>query len=187
VKLKLDENIPASAGPRLAALGLDVDTVLAEGLQGRADDDVWAAARSEGRVLVTQDLDFADIRKFAPGTHAGLFIVRLPDSEQWRLADYLVGWVRRARCSYVARLLHCRDSEQAPYPGPASLKTRHCGRERPKPRLMPGIEGLRGPALLNPAVKIEGHAAIEARATMLRKSRRSLQWADRESNPGPTD
>ena len=28
----------------------------------------------------------------AAGTHAGLFIIRLPDSEQWRLGDYLVGW-----------------------------------------------------------------------------------------------
>jgi hypothetical protein len=35
VRLKLDENIPASAVLRLSALGLDVDTVLAEGLQGR--------------------------------------------------------------------------------------------------------------------------------------------------------
>jgi len=43
-------------------------------------------------MLVTQDLDFSDVRAFAPGTHPGLFIVRLPDSEQWRLGDYLVAW-----------------------------------------------------------------------------------------------
>jgi predicted nuclease of predicted toxin-antitoxin system len=92
VKLKLDENIPASAAPRLAALGFNVDTVLSEGLQGSSDLKVWAAARAEGRVLVTQDLDFSDARAFAAGTHAGIVIVRLPDVEQWRLADYLVGW-----------------------------------------------------------------------------------------------
>jgi hypothetical protein len=39
-----------------------------------------------------KDLDFSDARVFAPGTHRGLFIIRLPDSEQWRLSDYLVGW-----------------------------------------------------------------------------------------------
>ena len=87
MKLKLDENVPASAGPRLAALGFDVDTVLAEGLNGKTDSQVWAAAQTEGRLLVTQDLDFSDARAFAAGTHAGLFIVRLPDSEQWRLGD----------------------------------------------------------------------------------------------------
>jgi predicted nuclease of predicted toxin-antitoxin system len=92
VKLKLDENIPRSAANRLAALGLEVDTVLDESLGGRPDSDVWAASQSEGRLLVTQDLDFSDIRRFAPGTHHGLLLVRLPDAEQWRIGDYLVAW-----------------------------------------------------------------------------------------------
>ncbi len=92
MKIKLDENIPASAGPRLAALGFNVDTVFSERLTGKTDHEVWAAAQAEGRLLVTQDLDFSDARAFAAGTHAGLFIIRLPDSEQWRLGDYLAGW-----------------------------------------------------------------------------------------------
>jgi len=81
VKLKLDENIPQSAATRLAALGYDVDTVLEEQLGGRSDEDVWAAAQGEGRFLVTHDLDFSDTRKFEPGKHAGVLIVRLPDSD----------------------------------------------------------------------------------------------------------
>jgi predicted nuclease of predicted toxin-antitoxin system len=97
VKIKLDENIPASAAPRLAALGFDVDTVLSEGLTGKTDSEVWAAAQADERLLVTQDLDFSDARVFAAGTHAGLFIVRLPDSEQWRLGDYLVAWFAVSR------------------------------------------------------------------------------------------
>jgi hypothetical protein len=70
--------------------------VFDEGLSGRSDYDVWAAAQAEGRFLVTQDLDFSNARRFAPGTHHGLMIVRLPDSEQWRAADYLVGWFSSA-------------------------------------------------------------------------------------------
>jgi len=92
VKIKLDENLPVSAAPRLAALGFDTDTVIEEGLAGRADDAVWEGAQAAGRFLVTQDLDFSDTRKFTPGEHHGLMIVRLPDSEQWRVADFLVGW-----------------------------------------------------------------------------------------------
>ena len=92
MKVKLDENIPHPVGRRLAALGLDVETVLDEGLGGKRDDDVWAAAQAESRFLVTQDLDFSDRRKFAPGTHHGLLLVRLPDGEQWRVGDYVVGW-----------------------------------------------------------------------------------------------
>jgi len=60
VKVKLDENIPASVASRLAQLGVDTDTVLGEGLRGRPDADVWSAAQSEERLLVTQDLDFSD-------------------------------------------------------------------------------------------------------------------------------
>lgn len=92
MKLKLDENLPESAATRLAALGYEVDTVLAERLGERSDEDVWAAVQSEGRFLVTHDLDFSDARKFRPGSHAGVLIVRLPDSEQWRVGDHLVAW-----------------------------------------------------------------------------------------------
>ena len=92
MRLKLDENIPKSARARLALLGHDVDTVLDENLGGGADPQIWAAAQHEERLLVTQDLDFSDVRQFAPGTHWGILLVRLPDNEQWRIADYLVGW-----------------------------------------------------------------------------------------------
>jgi predicted nuclease of predicted toxin-antitoxin system len=110
VKLKLDENIARSVAPRLAALGFDVDTVLAEQLGGRSDADVWAAAQTEDRFVVTQDLDFSDVRKFRPGTHAGVLIVRLPDSEQWRVGDHLVAWFSApdarswARCFVVGTI-----------------------------------------------------------------------------------
>jgi predicted nuclease of predicted toxin-antitoxin system len=38
---------------------------------------VWKAAQRGGRFLITQDLDFSDIRRFRPGTHHGLLLVRL--------------------------------------------------------------------------------------------------------------
>ena len=110
MRLKLDENLPRSAAPRLAALGFDVDTVLDERLGGRDDGTVWAAAQRERRFLVTQDLDFSDVRKFVPGAHEGILIVRLPDSEQWRIGDHLVAWFSDpdarswARCLVVATL-----------------------------------------------------------------------------------
>ena len=92
MKLKLDENIPQSAAARLQALGFNTDTVLGETLGGRPDSDVWRAAQAAGRMLVTQDLDFSDVRTFAPGSHHGIVVVRLPDAEQWRISDYLAAW-----------------------------------------------------------------------------------------------
>lgn len=66
--------------------------MLDESLGGSVDSKIWAAAQREQRLLVTQDLDFSDVRLFVPGTHHGIVLVRLPDDEQWRIADYLVGW-----------------------------------------------------------------------------------------------
>lgn len=79
MKIKLDENIPAGLVVILNKLGYPTDTVLDEGLQGSNDGDVWAAAQQSGRFLITQDLDFSDIRRFQPGTHHGLLLLRLRD------------------------------------------------------------------------------------------------------------
>jgi predicted nuclease of predicted toxin-antitoxin system len=79
VKIKLDENLPARLAEVLLRAGHDVDTVSAEGLTGRPDTDVWAAARGNERFLITQDLDYSDIRRYRPGTHSGLMIVRLQE------------------------------------------------------------------------------------------------------------
>ncbi|WP_436611369.1 DUF5615 family PIN-like protein [Sorangium sp. So ce1024] len=68
MRIKLDENLPSSLVEALAQLGHDVDSVPQERLQGSSDPDIWAAAQAEGRFLVTQDLDFSDVRQFAPGT-----------------------------------------------------------------------------------------------------------------------
>lgn len=78
MKLKLDENLPQQLVQELADLGHDVDTVQSEQLGGWTDDAVWAATQTAGRLLITQDLDFADTRKYAPGSHYGLLLVRLP-------------------------------------------------------------------------------------------------------------
>jgi predicted nuclease of predicted toxin-antitoxin system len=77
MKIKLDENLPARLVSILSQLGHPTDTVFDEGLTGRADDTVWNAAQRSERFLITQDLDFSDIRRFQPGTHHGLLLVRL--------------------------------------------------------------------------------------------------------------
>ena len=79
MKFKVDENLPRSLAEVITSLGHEADTVPQQGLAGRQDAEVWAAAQESGRFLITQDLDFADIRRFAPGTHHGLLLVRLRD------------------------------------------------------------------------------------------------------------
>ena len=83
MRIKLDENLPDRLVSDLSGLAHDVDTVRGEQLTGRVDADVWHAAQAARRFLITQDLDFSDARRYTPGTHVGLLLVRLsrPDRD----------------------------------------------------------------------------------------------------------
>lgn len=87
MRVKLDENIPASLIEVLESLGHQADTVQQEGLKGRNDTDVWSAAQGEPALLITQDLDFSDIRRFQPGSHHGILLLRLKEPGRSALAD----------------------------------------------------------------------------------------------------
>ena len=87
MRIKLDENLPTRLVLVLTTLGHDVDTVPSERIAGKNDDVVWLAAQSGQRFLVTQDLDFSDIRRYAPGTHHGLLLVRLPQPGRMALFE----------------------------------------------------------------------------------------------------
>lgn len=79
-----------------------------EGLQGAPDPDVWAGSQEAKRFLVTQDLDFSDVREFAPGTHFGILLVRLANPSRRALETYIESLFRAedvdrwARCFVVA-------------------------------------------------------------------------------------
>jgi len=83
MRIKLDENLPASLAAVLSNLQHDVHTFAEENLSGKSDREIWEAAQQDARFLITQDLDFSDLRRFAPGTHHGILLVRLrsPDRE----------------------------------------------------------------------------------------------------------
>lgn len=91
MKIKLDENLPARLLPVLQRYGHDVDTVPTEHLTGKPDVEVWQAVCNEGRFFITQDLDFSDARQFAPGSHAGLLLLRLREPGAQALLDSIVG------------------------------------------------------------------------------------------------
>jgi len=86
VRFKLDENMPRDAAIRLGEQGHDVTTVIDEGLGGEKDPPVLRAATDEGRILLTFDLDFADLRQYPPGTHSGIVVFRLQD-QRWKTLE----------------------------------------------------------------------------------------------------
>ena len=79
MRFKLDENLPASSAAILQTAGHDVDTVIAEGLAGAPDPDVVAAATEAARILASLDRGLGDIRRYPPGSHAGIVVLRLAD------------------------------------------------------------------------------------------------------------
>jgi len=83
MKIKLDENLPSFLAPRLAAMNHDVQTVVEEGIAGEPDAVVWLAAQREERFLITQDMDFSNAQRLAPGTHQGILLLRLRNPS-WR-------------------------------------------------------------------------------------------------------
>jgi predicted nuclease of predicted toxin-antitoxin system len=79
LRFKLDENLPRRVEPALRNRGHDVETAVSEGLAGAIDQDLLAACMAEDRILITLDLDFADIRAYPPGSHRGVWVLRPAD------------------------------------------------------------------------------------------------------------
>lgn len=71
--------MPASLVTVFARFGHHTDTVPDEGLAGCDDSSVWKASQQAERFLITQDLDFSDVRKFVPGSHFGILVLRLKE------------------------------------------------------------------------------------------------------------
>ena len=82
MKIKLDQNLPASLAPILKGCQHDIHTTADENLNGCTDGEVWEATQREQRFLVTQDLDFFDVRRFIPGRHHGILLMRLRDPDR---------------------------------------------------------------------------------------------------------
>ena len=79
MRFKLDENVPLRVARLLTGEHHEVSTVKDEGLVGEPDEVIARAAEDEGRMLITLDKDFGDLRSFPPGTHPGIIVMRLTD------------------------------------------------------------------------------------------------------------
>jgi len=76
-RFKIDENLPTEVAQVLAVAGHDATTVLDQNLGGEADSQISAICLAEGRVILTLDLDFADVRSYPPDEYAGIIVLRL--------------------------------------------------------------------------------------------------------------
>jgi predicted nuclease of predicted toxin-antitoxin system len=75
-RFKLDENLARDIKVELRTTGHDVRTAIAQGLGGSQDSDLLHACRVEQRILVTLDLDFADVCTYPPQDQPGIWVLR---------------------------------------------------------------------------------------------------------------
>jgi predicted nuclease of predicted toxin-antitoxin system len=77
MQFKIDENLPIEIAGLLIAAGYDSKTINDQQLQGTKDPIIADICRSEGRVLVTLDIDFSDIRAYPPEEFSGIIVLRV--------------------------------------------------------------------------------------------------------------
>jgi predicted nuclease of predicted toxin-antitoxin system len=76
MKFKVDENLPVEAAKIFHRAGHDAVTVLDQQLGGEKDKTIAQVCQEERRIILTLDLDFADIRAYPPKEFAGLIVLR---------------------------------------------------------------------------------------------------------------
>jgi predicted nuclease of predicted toxin-antitoxin system len=76
LKFKIDENLPAEFAIILVNAGHDAQTVGAEHLSGTNDELLFSHCQAEVRILMTLDLDSANVKAYPPGSHAGIVVLR---------------------------------------------------------------------------------------------------------------
>lgn len=89
MRFKIDENLPIEFADLLTQAGHDAVTVIAQQLQGQDDPTIINACLRGGRVLVTLDLDFADIRAYPPQQYPGLIVLRVRQQDKRQLIQVL--------------------------------------------------------------------------------------------------
>lgn len=99
MKLKLDENLGQRGAELFRAGGHDVATVWEQNLTSASDRQVIAASHSEGRCLVTLDLNFSNPLRFPPWEYSGIAVLRLPskttDEDLFAVCQTLVNALAR--------------------------------------------------------------------------------------------
>ena len=118
--LKLDENLAQPHMDFLNGVGYSAERVTEEGLSGADDAVVWQRAVAEGRFFLTLDLDFADVRRFPPGSHPGILLLRPRNRSRDAVLEILQRVVQEqpldtlSGCFVVADINHTRIRRPPP-------------------------------------------------------------------------
>ena len=74
-QIKLDENFPPGFTSVFEAGGIDASSVLKQNISGTDDDHLYQLCIKEKRIIVTFDLDFANIIRYPSATTSGATVM----------------------------------------------------------------------------------------------------------------
>lgn len=80
MRFLIDANLPRSAIAVLERFGHAVEFARDIGLAAAPDEQIAAHALRNKAVILTRDLDFADIRRYPPIQYLGIVVLRLSDT-----------------------------------------------------------------------------------------------------------
>jgi predicted nuclease of predicted toxin-antitoxin system len=77
LRFKIDENLTIEVAEMLRSAGHDAMTVVEQQMKGWMDPGVAQVRQAEGRVLISLDTDFVDVRTYPPQEYPGILVLRL--------------------------------------------------------------------------------------------------------------
>jgi len=78
MKFLLDADIPRSSASVIRKLRHKVLDVRDINLGAAADEEIIKYAKENNLILITKDVEFANILRYPMGSHAGVIVLRLP-------------------------------------------------------------------------------------------------------------
>lgn len=73
----------------LREAGHEADTVADQKLSGAGDSELYKRCQAEDRILVTLDLDFANVHAYPPKSHCGIIVFRSNTQDKATLISLL--------------------------------------------------------------------------------------------------
>ena len=119
MRFLLDANMPRSALALFVQHGHQAEHVKDIGFGDAPDGKIASRARADSAVLVTRDLDFADVRRYPPQIAPGLLVMRIPDD-----------WTAQQIVAVLGQFL-ALDSLVASLPGHLAILDQRQARFRP--------------------------------------------------------
>ena len=111
MRVLVDEHIPLVTVRALRTMGHDVRDIRGTAHEGLPDDELWAMAQSEERLLVTTDRGFTHHRT---ESHHGLLIVLLRQPNRDRIHQHIMHSLARVpEADWAGLLVVSRDRSQS--------------------------------------------------------------------------